>query len=70
MLWQEFRREAVVQDHAKNTIVLNGRYGTVFCSALFVKAPVIRDSILNVEIVNGFQLPSKIDLTLNAFLKG
>jgi hypothetical protein len=41
--------EGVISSHAKNEIIIGGRYGTVFKSAFFVKTPIVPSNILEIE---------------------
>jgi len=42
--------DQIISDHAKNKIIIKGRYNTTFCSAFFVKSPIAAARILSVEI--------------------
>jgi len=41
--------EKIVLEHYQNKNVVRGRYGTTFCSAFFVQAPIPSNSIINCE---------------------
>lgn len=47
---------AIIQDHAQNMRILGGRFGTIFRSAFFARAPILPSSILKVEVLE--DLPS------------
>jgi hypothetical protein len=60
----------VIRDHAKNTIILGGRYETLFCSAFFAKTPIPFNRIIDVELVKESQVNFKINLSINDFVEG
>lgn len=41
--------DEVISEHARNDVVIGGRYGTVFKSAFFVKVPVAASDIISVD---------------------
>ncbi len=41
--------DEIIQAHAKNDIVIGGRYGTCFRSAFFARAPVTPLNIISVD---------------------
>ena len=57
--------EEVVKAHAKNDIIIGGRYGTVFRSAFFVKVPVLAKDIISVN--DAQHLNFAPELTIGSF---
>jgi len=43
----------VIEDHYLNKKIIGGRYGVMFCSAFFVKTPVVVSAIKHCEIISG-----------------
>jgi hypothetical protein len=52
--------EGVISSHAKNEILIGGRYGTVFKSAFFVKTPILPSNILEIEETRNFDFTPQI----------
>jgi hypothetical protein len=57
-----------VRSHAKNRIIIGGRYGVVFSSAFFVKVPLLPTEIIKVDTARQFDF--RPQLTLDDFLRG
>lgn len=55
----------VVLDHAQNKVIIGGRYGTLFCSAFFVRTPIAPSQIIAVGSVESTYIRPQI--TLNKF---
>jgi len=55
----------IIQAHAKNTMVVGGRFKTMFCSAFIAKLPVPANGIL--DILEPTLLPSSADITIDSF---
>ena len=50
----------VIAAHARNRTVIGGRYGTRFCSAFLVRAPVAPSRIVDVSpVAIDFDLPAR-----------
>jgi hypothetical protein len=60
--------QAVVRSHAKNDILIGGRYGTTFGSAFFVRAPIKPGQIIAVSPPTRSNFQPRI--TLEDFLRG
>lgn len=58
----------VVRSHAKNSIIIDGRHGVVFCSAFFVRLPLLATEITKVDSAKISDF--RPQLTLDDFLKG
>lgn len=61
----------VVLAHYNNRKIIRGRYGTTFCSAFYVKAPVNPSQIISCEpILDKKWIDPKIDVNIANFLDG
>lgn len=56
--------DAVVMAHASNKTVIGGRYGTLFRSAFFVRAPVGADRIVDARIIDDHFDPPDAEISL------
>lgn len=58
----------VVLSHWKNTKVIGGRYGTRFCSAFFVQAPISVSEIDSCVVIDSHFSEKDVFIDLNSFL--
>ncbi len=54
--------EGVISAHAKNEIVIGGRYNTIFQSAFMVKTPIIPSNILAIEDAQDYEFKPEISI--------
>lgn len=59
----------VIEDHAKNQILIKGRHNTIFCSAFFVRVPILPSQIISVEEPTTF-VNFEPEITLDDFIEG
>jgi hypothetical protein len=60
--------DAVIEAHARNATVIEGRYGTRFCNAFLVRLPIPADRIVDVAPAKDLNTP-ECQITLRAILK-
>lgn len=60
----------VIKQHSRNDLVIGGRYGTIFKSAFFIKAPILSEQILKIEIVETSPYPFVPHIRLGDFING